>query len=70
MGHWARGEVWIPLHEWYAFVRGHMPISESGLDAIGPPRIDGDDLVVPYAINTECPPREEADPPEWTKGGA
>lgn len=67
MGYAARGEVWIPMLDWLAFVRKYMPGHEDAEWAIGPPQMIGDSVVVNWAINTECHPSEEASPPEWLK---
>lgn len=67
MGHAARGTIWIPPEEWYAFVAQYAPQSEGEI-AYGPPSQDANgDIAVEYAINTECHPAEESKPPEWLK---
>lgn len=66
MGCWARGEVWIPLRDWYEFVQKYAPSSSDGIYSFGPPAIQDDEMVVPFAMNTEVPPGDEVDPPEWT----
>lgn len=66
MGHWARGEAWIPFDEWYDFIKKYIPQTDGEL-SFGEPRPDADCIVVPFALNTECNPAEEADPPEWLK---
>lgn len=66
MGHRVEGEVYIPLEDWSEFVLKYAP-KTSGEVALGPPRREGPDIVVPYAANTECHPLNQSTPPEWAK---
>jgi len=68
MGHAARGEIYIPAEEWAEFVLKFAPRSEGEYD-FGPPEQDPDtgDVLVPFAMNTECHPQQEIDPPAWHK---
>ena len=66
MGHWARGEAWIPLEDWTEFVLKYIPKTDGEL-SFGFPREDADCIVVPFALNTECHPKDEAEPPDWLK---
>lgn len=66
MGFVCRGEVWIPLDEWARFVLSFVSTGAAEV-SLGPPSINGDDVVVPYAANTECHPSQEAVPPEWER---
>jgi hypothetical protein len=67
MGHYARGEIWIPVEDWYEFALKYMPKSD-GEWSLGHPIFRDGEMCVPFAINTECHPSKESEPPEWTKG--
>jgi hypothetical protein len=67
MGHAARGDIWIPIQDWYDFVTKYAPHT-TGEMSFGPPSEMDGELSVPFAINTECHPMDEASPPECIKG--
>jgi len=64
MGLACRGEVWIPREEWARFVLSFVSTGPAEV-SLGPPSVNGNDIVVPYAANTECHPSQESVPPEW-----
>jgi hypothetical protein len=66
MGYYARGEVWIPGEEFWEFVFKHLPHGGAEV-SFGTPVMRDGELVIPYALNTECHPKDEADPPAWLK---
>lgn len=66
MGHAARGEAWIPLEDWYEFITRYIPKTDGEI-SYAEPVMQDDCVMVRFAINTDCHPSQEADPPEWLK---
>jgi len=65
MGHLCTGEIFIPMEDFYEFVSRYAPASPGNME-FGLPTIDGNhDLIVQFAINTECLPSDQVDPPEF-----
>jgi hypothetical protein len=67
MGYAARGDAWIPIEDWVEFVRKYMPTVHEAELSLGPPIVRDGEVSVPWAVNTECHPMDEANPPEWLK---
>lgn len=68
MGYDAVGKVYIPLEELQALYEKYCPALK-GADYIrlGNPSTVGDELVVDYAVSSECDPRDWSVPPEFLK---
>lgn len=66
MGHWAQGEIWIPIEDWSEFVGKYAPGTD-GEVSYGPPREEEGAICVPFAVNTECHPKDQDEPPTWLK---
>lgn len=66
MGYWVEGEVTIPAKEWIDFVIKFTPVVYYDDTEIGDPRYDEEgNVVVPFATNTYCHPREQIEPPKF-----
>lgn len=48
---------------WAWLERRWLPVEPGIESAFGLPRVEGEDLWVDFAINTECHPAEQAEPP-------
>lgn len=72
MAHVCEGIAYIPLEEFSGFVEGYIPKSDGEL-ALGAPKVQDGDLVIPFAVNTECHPSEQSPKPDFLeeagKGG-
>lgn len=66
MGFAAEGEVWISQDAWFKFVTSFLP-DDAGTAcvALGDPELRDGELVVPFAMNTECHPSEQAVLPKF-----
>lgn len=65
MGFFCEGEIWIPRDEWIEFVMQYIPDSPAET-VLGKPVINKDDeMVVPFACNTECNPENQSPPPRF-----
>lgn len=67
MGYHCRGEIEIPLEDWVEFVEQYVPGDEA-MTSFGSPTIhEAEEYIsVPFALNTQCHPQDEACPPSWT----
>jgi len=62
----AEGTVYIPMEDWVRFVTSHIPGGNGAQSIFGTPRLDGGELVVPYALSTgECHPEQWATKPRF-----
>lgn len=66
MGFAAEGEVWILQDAWFKFVTSFLP-DDAGTAcvALGDPELRDGELVVPFAMNTECHPSEQVVLPKF-----
>jgi len=72
MGYDGEGNIYIPLEEFWKFVSDYYPLEKSGAEIVyGKPRIENNDLVISFAVSTDCDPRTWAEKPkalkEWDK---
>lgn len=68
MGYLCEGELWIDCDSWTEFLLRFVPggAQTEACIEFGPPRKDSSgDLVVPFAMNTEFAPSEQATPPRF-----
>lgn len=68
MGFAAGGELYIPVEEFAAFLAKYTPDTKLGAEtAYGWDKItvDIDTLVIPFAVNTNCHPCEQATKPSF-----
>ena len=69
MGYDRQGTVYIPLEEFWKFVKKfHADFDKDGaLIRYGNLRLANEDLEIDYAFGTEVPPEDWSEPPEFLK---